>query len=41
MLFGSMYTVKPANKHGGRLPTSIAGCLPSVNVTVSPTTNQR
>ncbi|CAF1117779.1 unnamed protein product [Adineta steineri] len=33
MLFGSIFTTRPANKQGGRLPISIAGCLISTNVT--------
>ncbi|CAF1074419.1 unnamed protein product [Adineta steineri] len=42
MLVGSTLTVRPANKHGGRLPTSIVGCVQSINVTLSPTiTKQR
>jgi len=41
MLIGSLYTVKAANKQGGRLPTSVAGCARLVNITASSTTNQR
>ncbi|CAF0745964.1 unnamed protein product [Adineta steineri] len=40
MLVGSFVTVKPVKKQGGQLPTSIAGCLPSVNITLTLTTNQ-
>ncbi|CAF2080148.1 unnamed protein product [Rotaria magnacalcarata] len=39
MLFGSILTVKPANKQGGRLPTSIDRCIPSIDVTPAPTTH--
>ncbi|CAF1039315.1 unnamed protein product [Rotaria sordida] len=35
MLFGSIFTIKPTNKHGGRLATSLIGCIPSINVTHS------
>ena len=30
MLFGAMFTTKPLNKQGGRLPTSIQGCTPPI-----------
>lgn len=32
-----MFTVRPPNKQGGRLPTSIDGCISPVNVTSLPT----
>ncbi|CAF0741628.1 unnamed protein product [Adineta steineri] len=35
VLLGSIFTEKPPNKQGGRLPTSIAGCVPFANVTIS------
>ncbi|UJR34606.1 hypothetical protein I4U23_027382 [Adineta vaga] len=40
VLFGSIFTDKPLNKQGGRLPTSIHGCIPSSinNITISTTT---
>jgi hypothetical protein len=41
MLIGSVMIVKPTNKQGGQLPTSVVGCVPSVNVTIPLTTNQR
>ncbi|CAF0900125.1 unnamed protein product [Adineta steineri] len=40
MLVGSFVTVKSVKKQGGQLPTSVAGCVPSVNITLSLTTNQ-
>ena len=36
-----MMTVKPLNKQGGRLPLSVAGCFPSVNVTIPLTMIQK
>ncbi|CAF2832658.1 unnamed protein product [Rotaria sp. Silwood2] len=35
MLFGSILTLKPASKQGGRLDTSVIECIPSINVTRS------
>ncbi|CAF1238617.1 unnamed protein product [Adineta ricciae] len=35
VLLGSIFTDKPLNKQGGRLPTSILGCVPSSNITIS------
>ncbi|CAF0920702.1 unnamed protein product [Adineta ricciae] len=41
MLVGSMITVPPTDQHGGRLPTSVNECVPSVNDTMPVTINQR
>ncbi|CAF0738959.1 unnamed protein product [Rotaria sordida] len=40
ILVGSTLTVKPPNKQGGRLPTSVVGCVPSVNISVPMSKNQ-
>ncbi|CAF0797850.1 unnamed protein product [Rotaria sordida] len=41
ILVGSTLTVKPPNKQGGRLPTSVVGCVPSVNISVPMSKNQK
>ncbi|CAF0920665.1 unnamed protein product [Adineta ricciae] len=41
ILVGSMITVPPTDQHGGRLPTSVNKCVPSVNDTMPLTRNQR
>ncbi|CAF3688889.1 unnamed protein product [Rotaria sp. Silwood1] len=35
MLFGAILITKPVNKQGGRLATSLDGCIPPINITRS------
>ncbi|CAF1399424.1 unnamed protein product [Rotaria sordida] len=41
VLVGATVTVKPHLRQRGRLPTSIVGCIPSVNMSVSTSINER
>jgi hypothetical protein len=41
MLIGSISTVRPPDKQGGKLPTSLAGCKILIDTISSTTTNSR